>query len=132
MTPCPRKNLAGRWQRDPWCCSRERAEFLARHWGKEAPEGVVLRSDPAHKLINATLYRLDEARACWERVSAPVLWVDAEHSETRTRMRLSTEELAERRAAFKDLTYRTIKDAGHMLHHDQPERLAQAIEEFLV
>lgn len=124
--------LADRLQKNNPRLGRERAEFLARHWGKEAPEGVVLRSDPAHKLINATLYRLDEARACWERVSAPVLWVDAEHSETRTRMRLSAEELAERRAAFKDLTYRTIKDAGHMLHHDQPEQLARAIEEFLV
>ena len=93
---------------------------------------MVLRSDPAHKLVNATLYRLDEARACWERVAAPVLWIDAEHSETRTRMRLSPEELAERRAAFKDLKYVTLADAGHMLHHDQPEQLARAIEEFLV
>jgi pimeloyl-ACP methyl ester carboxylesterase len=124
--------LADRMQRNNPRLKRERAEFLARHWGKEAPEGVVLRSDPAHKLVNATLYRLDEARACWERVTAPVLWVDAEHSETRTRMRLTAEELAERRAAFKNLQYHTIKDAGHMLHHDQPEALARVIEAFLV
>ncbi|HEX2650936.1 MAG TPA: alpha/beta hydrolase [Burkholderiales bacterium] len=124
--------LADRMQRNNPRLKRERAEFLARHWGKEAPEGVVLRSDPAHKLVNATLYRLDEARACWERVTAPVLWVDAEHSETRTRMRLTAEELAERRAAFKSLKYVTLKDAGHMLHQDQPEELARVIEEFLV
>jgi len=61
-----------------------------------------------------------------------VLWVDAEHSETRTRMRLTAEELAERRAAFKNLQYHTIKDAGHMLHHDQPEQVARVIEAFLV
>jgi pimeloyl-ACP methyl ester carboxylesterase len=24
-----------------------------------------------------------------------------------------------------------IQDAGHMLHHDQPQQLAQLIEEFL-
>jgi hypothetical protein len=89
---------------------------------------VVLRSDPAHKLINATLYRLDEARACWERVTAPVLWVDAAASETVTRMRLTPADLAERRAAFKNLTYRTVADAGHMLHHDQPEEVARLIE----
>ena len=124
--------LADRLQRNNTRLTRERAEFLALHWGKEAPEGVVLRSDPAHKLVNATLYRVDEARACWERVTAPVLWIDAEHSETRTRMRLSPEELAERRAAFKNLKYVTLADAGHMLHHDQPEELARAIEEFLV
>jgi pimeloyl-ACP methyl ester carboxylesterase len=25
-----------------------------------------------------------------------------------------------------------VKDAGHMLHHDQPEEVARLIEEFLV
>ena len=125
--------LADRLQKNNPRLKRERAEFLARHWGKEAEQGgVVLRSDPAHKLINATLYRLDEARACWERVTAPVLWVDAAASETVTRMRLTPADLAERRAAFKNLTYRTVADAGHMLHHDQPEEVARLIEAFLV
>ena len=36
-----------------------------------------------------------------------------------------------RRGAFRDLRYVTIPDAGHMLHHDQPERVARVIEEFL-
>ena len=124
--------LADRLQRNNARLTRERAEFLALHWGKDAPGGdVVLRSDPAHKLVNANLYRLDEAMACWQRAPAPVLWVDAEHSETRTRMSLSEKELAERRAAFKDLRQVTVQDAGHMLHHDQPERVARLIEEFL-
>jgi pimeloyl-ACP methyl ester carboxylesterase len=124
--------LADRLQRNNTRLTRERAEFLARHWGKDAPGGgVVLRSDPAHKLVNANLYRLDEAMACWQRATAPVLWVDAEHSETRTRMSLSEKELAERRAAFKNLRQMTVQDAGHMLHHDQPERVARLIEEFL-
>ena len=125
--------LADRLQKNNRRLSRERAEFLARHWGKDAEGGgVVLRSDPAHKLINATLYRLDEARACWQRVAAPVLWIDAAESETRTRMRLSPAELAERRAAFGKLEHQTIQDAGHMLHHDQPEQVARLIEKFLV
>ena len=124
--------LADRLQRNNARLTRERAEFLARHWGKDAPGGgVVLRSDPAHKLVNANLYRLDEAMACWQRATAPVLWVDAEHSETRTRMSLSEHELAERRAAFRDLRQVTVADAGHMLHHDQPEHVARLIEEFL-
>jgi pimeloyl-ACP methyl ester carboxylesterase len=126
-------DLADRLQKNNPRLARERAEFLARHWGKDAEEGgVVLRSDPAHKLINATLYRLDEARACWERVAAPVLWIDAAESETVTRMRLSAAELAERRGAFRNLRHQTINDAGHMLHHDQPEQVARLIEEFLV
>ena len=124
--------LADRLQKNNPRLERKRAEFLARHWGKDAEGGVILRSDPAHKLINATLYRLDEARACWERVVAPVLWIDAAESETIARMKLTPEALAERRAAFKDLKYHTVKDAGHMLHHDQPEQVARLIEDFLV
>jgi len=124
--------LADRLQRNNARLTRERAEFLARHWGKEnAHGGIVLRSDPAHKLVNATLYRLDEARACWQHVTAPVLWVDAAESETLLRIGLSAEEHAARRGAFRDLRYVTVPDAGHMLHHDQPERVARLIEEFL-
>jgi pimeloyl-ACP methyl ester carboxylesterase len=124
--------LADRLQKNNPRLKRERAEFLARHWGTEAEGGVHLRSDPAHKLINATLYRVDEAHACWERVSAPVLWVDAAESEAVTRMKLSAAELAERRGAFRNLQHKTVAEAGHMLHHDQPEQVARLIEAFLV
>lgn len=124
--------LADRLQKNNPRLNRERAEFLALHWGKEEEGGVVLRSDPAHKLVNATLYRLDEARACWARVAAPVLWVDGAASETVARMKLTLDELAQRRAAFRNLQYHTVKDAGHMLHHDQPEKVALLIEQFLV
>lgn len=125
--------LADRLQKNNPRLARARAEFLARHWGREAESGgVVLRSDPAHKLINATLYRLDEARACWERISAPVLWIDAAESETVARMKLTPEALAERRAAIKDLRHHTVRNAGHMLHHDQPEEVARLIEQFLL
>jgi len=123
--------LADRMQRNNARLTRERAEFLARHWGNESADGVALRSDPAHKLVNANLYRVDEAFACWKQVTAPVLWVDAEDSETLRRIGLSAEEHAARRGAFRDLQYVTVPDAGHMLHHDQPERVAQLIEEFL-
>ena len=93
---------------------------------------MILRSDPAHKLVNATLYRLDEAQACWAQVAAPVLWVDAAESQALKRIGLSAEQYAERRAAFRTLRYVTVQNAGHMLHHDQPEQVASLIEEFLL
>jgi len=34
--------------------------------------------------------------------------------------------------AFRDCRLVTIADAGHMLHHDQPEAVARAIEAFLI
>jgi len=112
--------------------SKEKADFLARHWGRENEDGTVtLRSDPAHKIINPVLYRYEEVRACWQQVQAPVLWVDAAESDTLKRIGLDQSQHAERRAVFKNLRYETVAEAGHMLHHDQPEAVARLIEDFL-
>lgn len=126
------EDLAGRMRRSNPRLTPERAGFLCRHWGEEGADGSVrLRSDPAHKLINATLYRIEESRACWTRVEAPVLWVDAAQSETPGRMGLSADEQAARRAVFRTLRHVTVPDAGHMLHHDQPEAVAGLIRSFV-
>jgi len=112
--------------------SSERAEFLARHWGRQTEEGsVVLRGDPAHKIVNPVLYRYEEARACWRQVRAPVLWLDGEETTAPKRLGLDAAQREERRAAFPNMRYATVPGAGHMLHHDQPEAVAHLIEEFL-
>lgn len=124
--------LADRLQAGNRRLSRQRAEFLARHWGQEvAGKGVVLRGDPAHKIVNPVLYRYEEVRACWREVSAPVLWVEGAESETPGRLHLKDSEIAERRAAFRDLRSASVPQAGHMLHHDQPEAVARLVEAFL-
>jgi len=124
--------LASRLQQNNPRLTRERAVFLAQHWGMATPDGrVALRSDPAHKRVNAVLYRVDEAQACWRRVAAPVLWVEGADSQSRARLRIDGAAYEERKRCFAALTTRTISDAGHMLHHDQPEQLAQVVEEFL-
>jgi pimeloyl-ACP methyl ester carboxylesterase len=109
----------------------ERADFLARHWGREDNAKVLLRGDPAHKIVNPVLYRYEEVRACWQRVRAPVLWMDGAETAALQRLRLDAAEHRERRAQFANLRYATIAQAGHMLHHDQPEAVARLIEEFL-
>ena len=109
----------------------ERALFLARHWRKEEGGQVVLRGDPAHKIVNPLLYRYEEVRAVWQQVTAPVLWIEAAESDTLKRMNLDPAHLADRRAAFRTLRLVKMEKAGHMLHHDQPEVLAAHIEEFL-
>jgi pimeloyl-ACP methyl ester carboxylesterase len=124
--------LADRLQKNNARLTRERAEFLARHWGREVDGRVELRGDPAHKIVNPILYRYEEARAIWQQVSAPVLWVDASESEALKRIGIDAEQYAERRAAISNLRHVTIPEAGHMLHHDQPEALASRIEEFLL
>lgn len=124
--------LASRLQQSNPRLTRSRAQFLAQHWGGASPDGrVVLRSDPAHKRVNPVLYRVDEGKACWRRVAAPVLWVEGAESQTAGRLRMDATELEERKRCFANLTVRTVAAAGHMLHHDQPEQLAAMVEEFL-
>jgi pimeloyl-ACP methyl ester carboxylesterase len=102
--------------------SLAQAEFVARCWAEEAPDGTVqLRFNPAHKLPNPVLYRRAEAEACWRSVVAEVLLVAGRRSEFG-----SPEGLP-----FPRSRVTWIADAGHMLHFEQPAALARAIEEFL-
>src|SRR4051812_1498947 len=124
--------LAERMRRGNARLTAERAAFLARHWGRARPDGrIELASDPAHKLVNPVLYRIEEAEACWRNVAAPVLWVSGAETQIPEALKLTPQALEARKACFRRLTERVIAEAGHMLHHDQPERLAATIEEFL-
>src|SRR5262249_31028794 len=106
--------------------------FLAPHWGRRADDGrVVLRSDPAHRLVNPILYRIEEARACWRNITAPVLAIDATETYVLGVNQLTPEEVAARRACFGNLRVVEIPGAGHMLHHEQPEQIAGLVEAFL-
>ena len=109
-----------------------RAAFLARHWGKQLESGeVVLASDPLHKTVNPYLFRIEEAIACWRRITAPVLLVSGKQSDIPGRMKDTPKQLAERKGAFRDRREIELDDCGHMMHHDQPERLAAILEDFL-
>ena len=124
--------VAARLQTSNPRLSAERAAFLARHWAKQLDSGeVVLLSDPRHKILNPYLFRIDEAIACWRRITAPVLLVSGKLSEIPARMKDTPEQLAERKGAYRDRREVELEDAGHMMHHDQPVKLARIIEDFL-
>jgi pimeloyl-ACP methyl ester carboxylesterase len=109
----------------------DRAAWLAAHWAQADAAGrFVLLGDPAHKLPNPYLYRVDETLAVWREITAPVLLVRA--GETGHWHRFSgSDAYRQRLLAIRDLHHATVEDAGHMLHHDQPERVASLIEEFV-
>lgn len=110
-----------------------RARYLAQHWSKPDGEGgYMLLADAAHKMRSPLLYRLDEVMAIWSQVSAKVLHVEAARSETLARLAgaVPIGEFKARFAAFPDWRERVIEDAGHMIHHDQPEEIARLIEAF--
>ncbi len=109
-----------------------KAIFLAGHWAEEMPDGSArLRADPAHKMVNPMLYRLEEALVCWRAITAPVLMLEAEDSPMRKWVNETAEEFSRRMAAFHKLEHPTVANAGHMLHHVQPDQLAVLIETFL-
>jgi pimeloyl-ACP methyl ester carboxylesterase len=109
----------------------QRAAFIAAAWTEQLPDGSVqVRSDPAHKRVNPVLYRREEAEACWREVAAPVLYVIAEQSDFLPR--LGADGQPENMARLiRRLEPCVIADASHMVHHERPGELAQAIAAFL-
>ena len=129
------EEVASRLQKNNARLSDERAAFLAPHWAAQDADGLwQILGDPAHKQVSPILYRVDEMTACWSRIAAPVLWVEAKESDIwrffgqNTLMR---EEIDRRIGFIPKVQVEMIGDAGHMLHHDQPEQLAALIEGFL-
>ena len=130
-----RAAVAARLQKTNPRLSDQRAAFLAQHWSaaNEAGEWEIL-GDPAHKKPSPLLYHVDEVMACWRAITAPVLWVEAEDTNMWQWMGPKAEariEIDRRLGHLARVTTRMMPDAGHMLHHDRPEALAQMIEEFL-
>jgi pimeloyl-ACP methyl ester carboxylesterase len=109
----------------------ERLDFIARSWSRERSDGKIeLRADPRHKRVNPVLYQRDQAEICWRAIEAPVLFMLGEQSDLAKRMG-DVLEPSRLRQLFRHGTFAAVKDAGHMLHHEQPEQVAALIGNFL-
>jgi pimeloyl-ACP methyl ester carboxylesterase len=114
--------------------SQDKADWLAQHWAAPNAQGQwEILGDAAHKIINAQLYRVDEVLACYASITAPTLCVEAAADSMAQwyQGRYTLAEYYERIKSVPNLKTAVITDAAHMLHHDQPEKLATLIEEFL-
>jgi len=110
------------------------AAWLAQRWARPNENGQwVIQGHAAHKIINAQLYRVDEAQEIFARISAPTLCVVASDDSLAQWWKGSytLEMFLERMKAVPQISHARIEDAGHMLHHDQPEALAALIEGFI-
>lgn len=109
----------------------ERAAFIAASWSKRLADGTyTVNADPAHKLVNPVLYHREEAEAIWRCAVAPTLLVLGGRSEFRAHLGADgSDEYF--RSIFPTLSLATLPDAGHMLHHEEPEAVAALIESFL-
>lgn len=114
--------------------SEDKAQWLARHWARPDAQGQWrILGDAAHKIINAQLYRVDEVLACFSAIRAPLLSVEASDNQMDQwwQGKYTLAEFHQRLQSVPNLQRAVIQDAGHMLHHDQPERLAELIENFV-
>jgi pimeloyl-ACP methyl ester carboxylesterase len=84
-------------------------------------------------VVSANLYRADETLEIYRRISAPVLAVEALDDSLGKWYKgtYTLEQYHERLKQVATAKVEVIEDAGHMLHHDQPENLAHLIEAFL-
>lgn len=106
-----------------------RALAIAHAWGRQRADGrVELLADPRHRMRGPTLYKAAESKAVWRQVTAPVLFLDA--ADSPFQHMAGEDEMAERRACFANGRRQVVADAGHMLHHDQPDAVADAIATF--
>jgi pimeloyl-ACP methyl ester carboxylesterase len=114
--------------------TQDKADWLAQHWARQDAQGKWrILGDAAHKIVNASLFRVDEVLEIYRSIRAPVLAVEASDDSLGQwwQGRFTLAEYHERLKSVSDVRLGRVEDAGHMLHHDQPETVARLIEEFL-
>ena len=114
--------------------SEDKANWLASHWSQQNADGQwQILGAPGHKVVNANIYQAPETLEIYKRITAPVLAVEASEDslEKWNQGRYTLADYHERLRLVPNARVAKINDAGHMLHHDQPEQLASMIEDFL-
>lgn len=126
--------VAGRLMKTNRRLPLDKARWLAQHWARRGTDGRwTILGDPAHKIVNAQLYRVDEALELFRAITAPTLAVEASDDSLGHwwKGRYTLAQYHERLQAVRDCRTARIEDAGHMLHHDQPAELARLVADFL-
>lgn len=118
--------------------AQDKADWLAAHWSvaRTQPDGSErwqILGDAAHKVVNANIFRVDEMLALYARISAPLLVVIASDDSLAKWWKegYTLDAFRERLKSVPDARIVRVEDTGHMLHHDQPARVAALIESFL-
>ncbi len=117
------EDAAARLRKHDHLLDAARAQALAAHGTRPVAGGVVWKHDPLQLTQGPYPYRVDVAATFWQRVTAPVLHVEAAQS----RFRLADADTARRLAAFPDVRRAVIADAAHMMQRHQPAAVAEAI-----
>ena len=112
----------------------DKANWLAQHWAQQNAQGKwAILGHAAHKVSSAQLYRLDETLEIYRRISMPVLAVEAADDSLSLwwKGEFTLAQHHQRLKMVPQVEMARVENAGHMLHHDQPEVLAGLIERFI-
>lgn len=101
------------------------AEMLAQTGTEPTENGVVWRHDPLHRTPGARPFRVDEAQVFWQALTMPVLSIYATLGEWLPK------DLIWRHQQLPQVTVAHLLGAGHNLHHEQPQLLAEALRIWL-
>ena len=113
--------------------SDELVTELSYLWGREinAAGQMQLKHDHAHRYVNPIRYNFEDVLAIWQEVTAQVAVVMAEGSQFYANyLRGGRIDLAYQHLPFNPEHYYLVKQAGHMLHIEQPQRVSEAIADF--
>jgi len=114
--------------------TQDKADWLARQWARPDAQGKWhILGDPAHKVVNAQLYRVDEVLETYKCITAPTLVVQA-GDDSLTPWWQGAYTLADYHERLRNVpNCRSVQiaDSGHMLHHDKPQEVARLVEEFI-
>jgi pimeloyl-ACP methyl ester carboxylesterase len=112
----------------------DKAAWLAQHWARPDAQGRWrILGDAAHKVINPQLSRVEEVLEIYRAITAPVLSIETTTDSLSQWWggKYDLAEYHERLKAVSHVTVEVVSDAGHMVHHDQPELLARLISALL-
>ncbi len=129
------KELAQRLNEANSHLSAEQALFLAKQMGKKVKGGVILASDPKHKLPHPYLFQMKNFEAFLKKIEAHCLLIAAEKTQMDEWMKAGRdvmEEIKRRMDFFPPSSQKVILPyCGHMVHQEQPEELARLVGDFL-
>jgi pimeloyl-ACP methyl ester carboxylesterase len=100
---------------------------LARAGMKQGLDGKwIWKFDPLHRTAAPHPFYAAQALEFFRRIECPVLIVDGEQSRQTRRT-----DKQQRYQAIRNRRLETIARAGHMVHQDNPEHLAELVDSFL-
>lgn len=101
--------------------SEARAEALAESFTEPAMKGGwVWRFDPLHRTPSVKPFLEAEARALWGKIRSPCVSLFGERG-------FHPPDVEDRHRVLGAVTVGWIPEAGHNLHHEQPELVAEAL-----